>query len=96
MSWIYRKRSYAISKGFLDLMSILHNSNSRTVFQATLLGDLLIPEKKWVFMGVYSARELGISGLAWSFELDKSRYREEYFKSFEGDFMRLVLRERVE
>jgi hypothetical protein len=68
LMWLFRKRSFAISKDLLkqlsDLIGDLHNSK----LQAKLTGGYL--EETWVWIGVYSASELGLSGLEWSVVLD--------------------------
>jgi hypothetical protein len=51
--WLFRKRSYACSRDlqakFFDLIEDLHNSNMEN-------------EGEWEFLGVFSGRDLGLSG----------------------------------
>ena len=69
LNWVYRKRSFAISKGFLDLMYCMHNSNSGGVVQLTLLGDPVDIHIVWVFVGIFSSERLGIVDNSWCVDL---------------------------
>jgi hypothetical protein len=70
LNWVFKKRSFALSKGFLDLMYYMHNSNSSRVVQMTLEGDPVVVTFVWVCLGVFSAESLGIDNNSWSVELD--------------------------
>lgn len=70
LNWVFRKRSFSVSKGFLDLMNSMHNSNYVGVVQVTLGGDPVVVEVVWVFIGIFSAEILGIDDNSWSVELD--------------------------
>lgn len=72
LNWVYRKRSFSISKGFLDLMNSMHNSNSRGSVQVTLEGVPVIIDVVWVCLGVFSAEILGIVDNSWSVDLSLS------------------------
>lgn len=69
LNWIFQKRSFAISGGFLDLMSSMHKSNLNTCVQITLEGDSAYYHVVWVFIGIFSAKKLGISNNSWSVDL---------------------------
>jgi len=68
LMWLFRKRSFAISRDLIeqlaDLIVSLHNSKA----QETLNGSIL--DQKWVWIGVYTAGELGIEGSPWSVKLE--------------------------
>jgi len=69
LNWVFMKRSFAISKGFLDLMYYMHNSNSPGAVQLTLSGDPVNIDVVWVFIGIFSAERLGILDNSWSVDL---------------------------
>jgi hypothetical protein len=92
MCWIFRKRSFSISKGFIDLMTNKHNSNSRRVFQADLLGNMCEIERKWEFLGVYSCSEIGVSGRSWFELLDINDFNVIYEKTPYREYNYLVLK----
>lgn len=69
LCWIFLKRSYAVSKGFLDLMKSMRISNSMRSVQLDLFGEKVLEEIVWVFLGIYSASRLGIVDNSWSVEL---------------------------
>jgi hypothetical protein len=66
MNWIFRKRSFAVSRDLGDLIKVLHNSKSEGG-QATLDGGFL--PCRWVCLGVHSALDLGVDGSRWVVEL---------------------------
>jgi hypothetical protein len=75
LCWIFRKRSFSVSKDLQksinDLIGDLHNSNQEA--QTTLEGDRL--QVTWVFIGVFSLRELNLpeeKDPPWSMVLDPS------------------------
>ena len=69
LNWIFKKRSFAISGGFLDLMNTLHKSNFSDDVQITLEGDSAYYHVVWVFIGIFSAEKLGISNNSWCVDL---------------------------
>ena len=69
LNWVFKKRSFAISKGFLDLMYCMHNSNSSAPVQLTLEGDLVDIDIVWVFIGIFPSESLGIVDNSWSVDL---------------------------
>jgi hypothetical protein len=72
LCWIFRKRSFAMSKDFLkglfDLISHLHNSKKK--IQSRL--DRGYVKEVWVFLGIFPAHKLGLDGKRWCVELDWS------------------------
>jgi hypothetical protein len=58
LCWIFRKRSYSMSRDFLDLMASLRNSKG--FCQADLFGEVVKLEVTWIFLGVFSFKELGL------------------------------------
>jgi len=68
LMWLFRKRAFALSRDLArrlsDLIRDLHNSK----VQSTLEGKLL--ETLWVWLGVFSASELGLDGSLWCVELE--------------------------
>lgn len=71
MTWIFRKQSFAVSGDFHDLICFLHNSNRILPVQVDLWGDPVKECGEWVFLGVFSARELGLDGSQFSFSLER-------------------------
>jgi len=69
LMWIFRKRSFALSRDLAqklgDLIRDLRNSKR----QSTLEGGVI--EETWVWLGVYSASELGLDGKVWVVELKR-------------------------
>jgi len=68
MTWVFKKRSFAVSRDLVDLINGLRNSKSEAL-QMTFDGGFIPVE--WCFLGVFSAGSLGISDNSWSkrFEL---------------------------
>ena len=74
LCWLFKKRSFAVSGDFQDLIVVLLNPKWKKFLQVDLLGSL-ITNVKWLFVGVKSLLELkskypklDFSG-SWSFEL---------------------------
>jgi len=74
LMFLFRKRSFALSIDLLaklgDLIASLHNSK---LDQAKLLEGFV---KKWAWIGVYTADELGLDGSEWAAELKDPPYYE--------------------
>ena len=74
LCWLFKKRSFAVSGDFQDLITILLNPKCRKFFQLDLFGSL-INNVKWIFIGVKSLFELKSEypeldfDDSWSFEL---------------------------
>jgi len=78
MAWLYRKKSYSLTRGFQacmhDLISAMHVR--KRVFQHTLDGGSF-PIWEWVFLGIRSAAEVGDpSGDTWVLELGEDKFQE--------------------
>lgn len=67
LMWLFRKRSFAISRDLAHKLADLIVTLRKSKHQATLTGGFV--EEKWVWLGVFSASELGLTGLEWSSEL---------------------------
>lgn len=67
LMWIFRKRSFAVSRDLqeelADLIRALHKSKS----QSRLDGGFV--EELWIWLGVFSASELGLDGSLWTVEI---------------------------
>jgi hypothetical protein len=67
LMWLHRKRSFSVSGSFgrlwHDLIRSLHNSNM--VRQVDLEGNVVLMEK-WEFLGVFTARDLGVKPWVWT------------------------------
>jgi len=72
LCWIFRKRSYSMSRDFLDLISLLRNSKSLWV-QVDFEGAPVLESVTWVFIGVFSFRELGIPPILRTQHIEPSR-----------------------
>ena len=68
LMWVFRKRAYSVSGGFLEAITGMHNSN-----QVRGQVDLINLESvwEWTLMGFWGGN-LGV----WGVDLDFSRYRE--------------------
>jgi hypothetical protein len=75
--WIFRKRSFALSRDFQeklsDLIRALHNSK----VQVTLEGEVV--EESWIWLGVFSGVELSLDGSVWCVELPGSPSHQRGF-----------------
>jgi hypothetical protein len=70
MNWIFRKRSFAVSRDLFDLISDLRNSKSQ-VLQSLLTGGSI--PVTWRFLGIFSAAALGISDNSWYTEISRAQ-----------------------
>jgi hypothetical protein len=70
LMWLHRKRSFSVSGSFgalwHDLICSMHNSNHER--QVDLLGNV-VPVEKWTFLGVFTARDLGLRDWEWAAEV---------------------------
>ena len=57
LCWLFKKRSFAVSGDFQDLIAVLLYSNCKRFVQLDLLGSL-IRNVHWLFVGVKSLDEL--------------------------------------
>jgi hypothetical protein len=69
MNWVFRKRSFAVSKDLFDLINNLRNSKSEVL--QSCLGGSFIPVV-WRFLGIFGACSLGIDNNSWFTELDRT------------------------
>lgn len=81
MNWVYRKRSFAVSRDLVDLIKTLHNSKAKLV-QGTLEGGILLSESSsWLCLGVHSGADLGLDGSDWYVELKPSQIDASWMPS---------------
>jgi len=74
MLWIFSKRAFSISRGLLDLIKSMHNSNHKQpkyYVQQTLEGETLYT---WVLLGFFSGQILQNNEVKWSVTLSKREY----------------------
>lgn len=75
LMWLFRKRGFSVSGDFRarlhDLIRTLHNSNMEMV-QSRLDGSLE-ETSPWVFVGVFTAVEIGIHSDRWTAHLNKEQ-----------------------
>jgi len=71
MTWIFRKQSFGVSGDFHDLICHLHNSNRSRLIQRDLWGGKVSECVVWACLGVFSGKDLGLSGSDWCVILDK-------------------------
>lgn len=75
LMWLFRKRGFSVSGDFRarlhDLIRTLHNSNMEMV-QSRLDGSLE-ESSPWVFVGVFTAAEIGILSDRWTAHLNKEQ-----------------------
>lgn len=81
LCWIFRKRSFSMSRDFVDLIRQLHISKSQEV-QLDLLGSEVKEEVTWIFLGVYTARDLGLPPLLQTQKVEPSRELFEKIDAF--------------
>jgi hypothetical protein len=70
MNWIFRKRSFAVSRDLFDLINDLRNSKSQ-VLQSLLDGGSVAV--LWRCLGIFSAESLGISDNSWYTSLSRDQ-----------------------
>jgi len=63
LCWLFRKRSFAISGDLYELIQI--SINHRKMIQIDLLGEEVILNEVWLFIGIFSAGKLGITRNEW-------------------------------
>jgi len=63
LSWLFRKRSFAISGDMYELIQI--SIKHRKMIQIDLNGEEIILNEVWVFIGIFSAEKLGITHNEW-------------------------------
>jgi len=63
LCWLFRKRSFAISGDMYELIQISIHHRKR--IQIDLLGEEIILNEVWVFIGIFSAEKLGITHNEW-------------------------------
>jgi hypothetical protein len=67
LMWLHRKRSFSVSGSFgrlwHDLIRSMHNSNHEC--QVDLEGNV-VSDGKWEFLGVFTARDLGVKPWEWA------------------------------
>lgn len=73
LMWLFRKRAFAVSGDFIDLIRRMHNSKSAVSGEVDLVGD---PVWVWRLRGFYVGRLPGVDGVPWSVELDLVAFRE--------------------
>lgn len=74
--WLFRKRAFAVSGDFIDLIGLLHNSKSegsKVCGQVDLGGDSVWV---WRLKGFHTGCLPGVSGVPWSHRLDLKGVRE--------------------
>lgn len=64
LCWLFRKRSFAVSGDFRELVYAMIDTKHRLV-QTDLFGHEVELKVAWVFIGIFSADKLGITGNAW-------------------------------
>jgi hypothetical protein len=69
LTWIFRKRSFALSRDLSQKLSDLIRDLRNSKRQLTLKGEFV--EEVWVWLGVWGAGELGLDGSVWCVELEK-------------------------
>ena len=63
LMWLFSKRGFSISKRFVDLIRVLHNSNKkRESKQINLEGIEIMDGWKWEFIGIYPSSALNLKG----------------------------------
>ena len=67
LCWIFRKRSFAMSKDLVSAMADWIHSLHKSKCQSRLDGGFV--QETWVWIGVFSAVELNLDGSVWSAEL---------------------------
>ena len=61
LMWFYRKRSFSISRGFIDLIRRMRNSNKKKDSkQVDLAGLEIMDGYIWQVVGIFSQKELGL------------------------------------
>jgi len=87
MLWIFSKRAFSISRGLLDLIKSMHNSNPKQpkhYVQQTLEGETLYT---WILLGFFSGKILQNNVVKWSVTLSK---REFYKIKNSGAFIERI------
>lgn len=70
MLWIFRKRSFSVSKDFATKMARL-DSSMHNSYQLSLAGEILT-EIQWSFIGIFTKYELNINENVWSIQIPKA------------------------
>ena len=78
LCWIFRKRSYAVSKGFIDLMNTKHISNFEICSRLSFAEKLVKKKAVWILIGFSTADVLGISSYQWNVALDWSKFNVKW------------------
>jgi hypothetical protein len=64
LCWLFRKRSFAVSGNFHEILYTIIEAKHRLV-QTDLFGNKLQHNVEWIFIGVFSASKLGIDRNEW-------------------------------
>ena len=76
MCWLFRKKSFAMSKDLLESIRLLCVGEISKRWGQMTLDNL---EVTWVFLGVFSAEELGIHDVCWSVKLTNLNFLPSNF-----------------
>lgn len=80
LMWVYRKRSYSLSRDLSDLIQALHNQNCGTkieLIQVDLEGGAAAERlPQWVLCGFFAGELVKGGRLKWSVPLSSAEYRE--------------------
>ena len=63
LCWLFRKRSFAISGDMYEVIEV--SINHGQMIQTNLMGEEVIINVVWVFIGIFSAEKLGITLNEW-------------------------------
>jgi len=63
LCWLFRKRSFAISGDFHKL--IVTTTKSSILVQVDLHGGEICQKVEWIFIGIFSAKRLGLDRNEW-------------------------------
>ena len=64
LCWLFRKRSFAVSGDFHELLYAMIETKHRLI-QTNLFGNEVDLEVVWVFIGIFPADKLGITHNEW-------------------------------
>lgn len=64
LCWLFKKRSFAVSGDFHEILYALIETKHRFV-QTDIIGNKLKLEIEWVFIGIFSGSKLGIDRNEW-------------------------------
>jgi hypothetical protein len=66
LCWLFRKRSFAVSGNLYEFLRIeIMNSSQNILVQTSLQGVEIHLKVEWVFIGIFSAKRLGIDRNEW-------------------------------